>query len=86
MVVKLTLEGAKFIIITDEHAASFCGVPVAVVDGEAYGPSAILPIWPSDDLLAFLHVPATVTVDSAISKNNLTAYEIEFIRRFCENV
>ena len=85
MKVKLTLEGAKPIIITDEHDDSFCGIPVAVVDGKAYGPTAVLPIWPSDDIFAFVHESAKVAVASAVSRNGLIGKERDFVERFCEN-
>jgi len=73
---------AKGIMITDEYAASSYGIPVAVVDGEAYGPADELPIWPENDELAFLHESAGQTVAAAAAIAKLTDEERDFVRRF----
>jgi len=88
MKVELKIQTAiKSVIITDEHAASSYGIPVAVVDGEAYGPHDELPIWPNDELRWLVEM-AKVTVSAAcieMRKNGaLSEKEVEFIRRFYE--
>jgi len=78
LMVKNAIQG---IIITDEHSASSYGIPVAVVDGQAYGPDDELPIWP-DDELSFLHERAATTIAAAVISGNLSPEEKEFVRKF----
>ena len=80
---KITLKpkSAKEIIITDEHSASSYGIPVAIVDGIAYGPADVLPIWLKDEL-AWLHESAAQTVASVALASGLSGKELEFVRRF----
>lgn len=85
MKVEIKMENAKSIIITDEHAASSYGIPVAVVNGEAFGPADELPIWPANDELSFLHEAAKTTVAASAYKNSLTGEERDFVRKFYEN-
>lgn len=85
MKVEITMENGKLIIITDEHAASSYGIPVAVVDGEAYGPSDELPVWGENDELSFIHEKANRTVSIAAHKNRLTGEERDFVAKFYEN-
>ena len=59
--VPLTLPDGRDARITTEHAASSYGMPVLVIDGQAYGPGDILPNPPGDPL-DFLHEPARVAV------------------------
>jgi hypothetical protein len=84
--ITITIENAKSVIITDEHAASSYGIPVAVVDGEAYGPADNLPIWPADDL-SWLVEPARTTIAAAVGEmkragNGLSESDSEFVSRF----
>ncbi len=85
---KITLNvqtATKPIIITDEHAASSYGIPVAVVDGQAYGPNDFLPIWPENEL-SWMKETAKVTVASAclrMQKDGLLCEkDILFIQKF----
>ena len=84
--ITITIENAKNIIISDEHAASSYGIPVAVVDGEAYGPADSLPIWANDDL-AWIPEIASTTVAAAVGAmkregNALSDADYEFVARF----
>jgi len=72
---------SKGFIITDEHLASSYGIPVAVVDGEAYGPADELPIWPKDEL-SWMHESARQTVAAAALSAMLTDEERDFVRKF----
>lgn len=86
MEVELKIQTAiKTVIITNEHSASSYGMPVAVVEGEAYGPNDLLPIWP-DDELSWLNGAAKTIVASAsleMSRNGeITEEEIAFVRKF----
>ena len=86
----ITVEGATTpVAITDEHAASSYGIPVAVVNGQAYGPADPLPIWGKDDPLAWLREPAAMTVAAAVIRmqregdsNAIDVANMEFVRRF----
>lgn len=69
------------VTITDEHSASSYGVPVAVVNGEAYGPGEALPIWP-DDELSWLVEPARTTVAAAVIRMDKNGEDISFVKRF----
>lgn len=75
----------KNVIITDEHSASSYGIPVAVVDGQAYGPNDFLPIWPENEL-SWMKETAKVTVASAclrMQKDGLLCEkDILFIQKF----
>ena len=84
--VTITIENAKTIIVTDEHAASSYGVPVAVVEGEAYGPADNLPIWMNDEL-AWLTETARTTIAAAVGAMKregkpLSESDYEFVARF----
>jgi hypothetical protein len=86
MNVNLEYVGAKPVLITDEHAASSYGIPVAVVDGVAYGPMDHLPIW-QDDLLPWLKETAKMTVSWMLMEmkkgdNPLSPEDRAFVRRF----
>ena len=82
---KITLKpktAIKEIILSDEHAASSYGIPVAIVDGIAYGAGDELPIWPNDSL-SFLHENAAQTVAAAVESNEgLQKNEKQFARKF----
>lgn len=75
----------KKVIITDEHASSSYGIPVASVDGEAFGANDSLPIWPQDEL-SWLVDPAKTTVAAAcieMQKNgSISEEEVLFLRKF----
>ena len=75
----------KKVIISDEHSASSYGIPVAVVEGEAYGPDDLLPIWP-DDVLSWLNDSAKTVIAAAclemIRIGEITEEEIAFVRKF----
>lgn len=73
----------KKIILSNEHASSSYGIPVAVVDGEAYGPADELPIWP-DNALNFLHERAALTILACSVDMNLSESERNFVRLFCD--
>ena len=86
MKIKLHIPTAnKEVFITDEHAASSYGMPVITVNGEAYGKSDILPIWPEDEL-SWLSECAEVTVAAAKIRMNeegaLTKMQSDFISSF----
>lgn len=86
MFIELKIPSAiKKVFISDEHSASSYGIPVAVVDGEAYGKKDYLPIWP-DDELSWLNAYADTTVSAAcleMQKEGLINQgEVEFIRKF----
>lgn len=82
MKVEMKFDNAiKKVFISDEHSASSYGIPVAVVDGEAYGPNDFLPIWP-DDELSWLVDLAKVDIAGAIKNSNLSADEIDFLHKF----
>ncbi len=69
MKLRITIN-AHDIEITNEHAASSHGIPVAVIDGKAYGPADELPIWDEMDKEVGFHLreSAAITVAAAISK------------------
>lgn len=82
MKVELNIQTAvKKVLITNEHSASSHGIPVAVVDGEAYGPHDVLPIWPHDEL-SWLTEPAARTVAAACREMQIGSQEYDFARRF----
>ena len=86
MKVELKIQTAiKKVIVTDEHSASSYGIPAAVVEGVAYGPNDLLPIWP-DDELSWLNYAAKTVIAAAcleMSRNGeITEEEIAFVRKF----
>lgn len=42
--------------LTTEHASSSYGIPVLVMDGQAYGPADLLPYWPEMAMAAAEYV------------------------------
>lgn len=82
MNVTLQING-NAVLITDEHAASSYGIPVAIVAGEAYGPKEALPIFGHE--LSWLHEDAYLTVFCAAREalNAGTISELEMA--FCES-
>ena len=86
MKVELKIQTAiKTVTITDEHSASSYGVPVAVVEGEAYGPNDLLPIWANDELNWLNDAAKTVVAAASLEmrKNGeITEAEIDFVRKF----
>lgn len=86
MQIELKLETAiKKIIITDEHPSSINGMPVAVVDGVAYGPNDLLPIWAEDELSWLQGIAATDVAAAAIEMNRqgrISEDQLGFIRKF----
>lgn len=75
----------KKVIVTNEHSASSYGIPVAVVDGVAYGKDESLPIW-ADDKLIWLNEPAKTTVAAACiemqKEGCINDEQIAFLRKF----
>lgn len=87
MLVKMKISSAsKTLTISDEHSASSYGIPMAVVDGVAYGPEEFLPIWAVDDELNWLNEPAKTTVAAAClemqKEGCINDEQIAFLRKF----
>lgn len=74
--------GGKDILITDERSECSYGIPVAVVEGKAYGKNEALPIYGADDALNFLFEAAATTVAVAARQNPLTEEQIAFVSKF----
>jgi hypothetical protein len=78
----------KNVLITDEHSASSYGIPVAVVDGQPFGPNDELPVWGDDDPLSWIVEPAYVEVSVQNRKMFETGViskdEYEFVSRFTD--
>ena len=77
------------IVITDEHATSSYGIPVAIFHGEAYGPMDHIPTIPSTDELSWLNDVSVAKTDvaAAVSSmrkagNPLSEEDYEFVRKF----
>lgn len=49
-----TLRLGDKVLLTTEHAASSYGIPVAVIDGQAYGPGDATPLGPTREVVARL--------------------------------
>ena len=87
MKVELKIQTAiKKVIVTDEHSASSYGIPVALVEGVAYGPNDLLPIWPDDELSCWLNDAAKTVIAAACLEmsriGEITEEEIAFVRKF----
>lgn len=76
---------SKTVTISDEHSASSYGIPVAIVDGVAYGLEEFLPIWAYDELI-WLNEPAKTTVAGAClemqKEGCINDEQIAFLRKF----
>ena len=76
------------ITITDEHAASSYGIPVAVFNGQAFGPGDFMNTIPAGDELEFLNQMevASTTVAAMVMEaqrnNSISSDELDFVRKF----
>jgi len=78
---EITLKGEKAITITDERAESSCGIPVAIIDGIAYGKTDAFP-KDENSSLPWLRESVGQRVAELNTRLYLNEDGQEFVRKF----
>lgn len=84
MRIDLSNPGEHELMLTDESSASSYGMPVALVCGNPYGPSDILPLSLEGDPLGFLDQMQTARTTVLCRAHKLGLDDNPMVRRFVD--